>query len=79
VAYVVNMRLAAQGTNYMSASDPPSPLQHFWSLAVEEQFYLFWPLILTVGSLVWFRRTRPSLPAARIVLVVVGVTSFVTW
>ncbi|MDG4768339.1 acyltransferase family protein [Solwaraspora sp. WMMD406] len=75
VAYLVNVRLAVQGTNYMAASDPPSPLQHFWSLAVEEQFYLFWPLILMLGSLAWFRRGGPSLFAARTVLVVLGVVS----
>jgi peptidoglycan/LPS O-acetylase OafA/YrhL len=42
----VNWRLAAQGTNYFQASSPPSPFQHFWSLSVEEQFYLGWPLLL---------------------------------
>ncbi|MFF4798876.1 acyltransferase family protein [Streptomyces sp. NPDC001351] len=44
--YVVNVRLAATGTDYLAQSSPPSPFQHFWSLAVEEQFYLVWPLLL---------------------------------
>jgi peptidoglycan/LPS O-acetylase OafA/YrhL len=45
--YVMNWRLAAQSVDYLAATEPPSILQHFWSLAVEEQFYLVWPLLLT--------------------------------
>lgn len=44
--YVVNIRLAEAGTDYLAQDSPPSPFQHFWSLAVEEQFYLVWPLLL---------------------------------
>jgi peptidoglycan/LPS O-acetylase OafA/YrhL len=50
--FAANLRFALQGTQYLNALDPPSPLQHFWTLAVEEQFYLVWPLIfLAVVSL----------------------------
>ncbi|GAA2472689.1 acyltransferase family protein [Winogradskya humida] len=44
--YAMNWRLAAVGTDYLNADAEPSPLQHFWSLAVEEQFYLLWPLLI---------------------------------
>jgi peptidoglycan/LPS O-acetylase OafA/YrhL len=56
--FIANIRLIDQGTNYLSAQLPPSPLQHFWSLAVEEQFYIVWP------SLFWLvvaaTRGKPS-------------------
>ena len=41
--YVSNYRFALQGIDYFAASVPPSPFQHYWSLGVEEQFYLVWP------------------------------------
>jgi peptidoglycan/LPS O-acetylase OafA/YrhL len=44
--YVSNYRFAITATDYFAAAAPPSPLLHFWSLGVEEQFYLFWPLVL---------------------------------
>jgi peptidoglycan/LPS O-acetylase OafA/YrhL len=56
--YVANLRFAITGTDYLSADLPPSPFQHFWSLAVEEQFYLLWPLLILAGAR-WFRGRRP--------------------
>jgi peptidoglycan/LPS O-acetylase OafA/YrhL len=44
--YVVNWRLASDSTDYLAADSAPSPVQHFWSLSVEEQFYLFWPVLI---------------------------------
>ncbi|MPV90177.1 acyltransferase family protein, partial [Georgenia ruanii] len=46
VFYALNVKLAAEGTDYLNAQEAPSLLQHFWSLAVEEQFYLAWPVLL---------------------------------
>ncbi|WP_084546525.1 acyltransferase family protein [Glycomyces arizonensis] len=57
---VVNIRLAVEGTDYFNADADPSPLQHFWSLAVEEQFYLAWPLILLAIALLGARFGKPG-------------------
>jgi peptidoglycan/LPS O-acetylase OafA/YrhL len=46
VTYSSNWWQAAQHQSYFTGYGPPSPLQHLWSLAIEEQFYLVWPLIL---------------------------------
>jgi peptidoglycan/LPS O-acetylase OafA/YrhL len=59
LAYVANWRMIFRGTGYVAATATPSPLQHTWSLGIEEQFYLLWPLIIA-GLLAWrvARRTR---------------------
>ena len=51
--FMANLHFAAIGTTYLGSQAPPSPLQHMWSLGVEEQFYVVWPtlffLIAVVG------------------------------
>lgn len=46
--FSANLVLYFQSSVYLSGVTLPSPVQHFWSLAVEEQFYLVWPLLLLV-------------------------------
>jgi peptidoglycan/LPS O-acetylase OafA/YrhL len=58
---VENWELAHQATDYLSAEAAPSPVQHFWSLGVEEQFYLFWPVLLAAAVLVARRTGRLTL------------------
>ena len=47
-AYVTNWRFVFSGQSYFNRFASPSPLRHTWSLAIEEQFYLLWPLVLLV-------------------------------
>jgi peptidoglycan/LPS O-acetylase OafA/YrhL len=78
--YVGNYRLAIQGTDYLAADTPPSPFQHYWSLGVEEQFYLMWP-VLIIGAAWLIPRVRIGTRASRVnphllTLAVLAVLSF---
>ena len=56
--YVSNMRFAVQATDYLASDANPSPVLHFWSLGVEEQFYVVWPLLVLLVAVVVVRRRR---------------------
>src|SRR5690606_22540674 len=49
--YVVNWDFAISSVDYLAADNAPSPVQHFWSLSVEEQFYFVWPMIIGLAFL----------------------------
>jgi peptidoglycan/LPS O-acetylase OafA/YrhL len=51
--FLGNVHFAAVGTNYFQSQLPPSPLQNYWSLAVEEQFYLVYPTAILLLALAW--------------------------
>ncbi len=75
--YVANYRFAVLRTDYLAAQ-APSPIQHYWSLAVEEQFYLLWPLLLMLGAAVLPRRLRTGARATlAVVLGALATASFV--
>ncbi len=74
--FAANVRFASVGTDYFAQEQIPSPLQHYWSLAVEEQFYLAWPLLLLLCVWLAHRRTTSVRRTAAWVLLGVGVVSF---
>jgi peptidoglycan/LPS O-acetylase OafA/YrhL/cellulose synthase/poly-beta-1,6-N-acetylglucosamine synthase-like glycosyltransferase len=69
-AYGLNYRLAHEGVDYQNAAGPESPLQHFWSLGVEEQFYFVWPLLLM--ACLWLGRRHFKTVVTGVLLAVVA-------
>ncbi|SOD73416.1 peptidoglycan/LPS O-acetylase OafA/YrhL [Jatrophihabitans sp. GAS493] len=76
--FVANWHFARLGTDYLHAGSAVSPLQHYWSLSVEEQFYAGWPLVLLLIAWLLHRGRAPQRPVAATVLriaVVIAVAS----
>jgi peptidoglycan/LPS O-acetylase OafA/YrhL len=56
--WAANWMFVAQKTDYFTQGAPPSPLQHAWSLGVEEQYYIGWPLLLIAVAVLLAARAR---------------------
>ncbi|WP_426623335.1 acyltransferase family protein [Leifsonia sp. McL0607] len=69
--YVQNWVLVADSVDYFRAGASATTVQHFWSLSVEEQFYILWPILLLLGW--WW--SRASLKKVLVAMTVIGLAS----
>lgn len=60
-----NFRFEAIGADYFQRDQPPSPLQHYWSLSIEEQFYFVWPVVIVLIFALTRRFRRKGHTSAR--------------
>ena len=74
LAYVANWHFILTGQSYGNLFQAPSPVLHFWSLAIEEQFYLVFPIVIVVT----FKLAKGSRRAVFIVLSLLSVASLVS-
>lgn len=71
--YVENWFLAFTSADYLNYGGEPTTVQHYWSLSLEEQFYVLWPLLMLLAAWIavkWLKGDR-----RRMVIVVLGVVS----
>jgi peptidoglycan/LPS O-acetylase OafA/YrhL len=69
VFYVNNWEQIANNVSYFARFAPEGPLNHLWSLSVEEQFYIFWPFLLLLGVKLVHERPLPSGVRPRLAIV----------
>lgn len=75
--YVENWYLALNSADYLNHAGSPTTVQHYWSLSLEEQFYVMWPLIMLLAAWIgvkWFRGER-----RRTVIAALGVVTVVSF
>ena len=75
MAYITNWFLIVRDVSYFESFGRPPLLQHMWSLAVEEQFYILWPLIFTFGFVILKGRDPKRSIRSFFAIVVVGIVA----
>jgi peptidoglycan/LPS O-acetylase OafA/YrhL len=78
VFYVANWHAIFSGHGYWELFQAPSPLEHMWSLAIEEQFYVIWPLVVVaIAAIITRRRNQHTNPAPPVfaIAVIAGISS----
>ena len=71
--YYENWYLAGQAVDYLGQDNRPSPVQHYWSLSVEEQFYIFWPVVIVI-AMAFARRSSDLLRRRAIAIMLLLLT-----
>ncbi|MCU1351576.1 MAG: putative O-acetyltransferase [Acidimicrobiales bacterium] len=75
LGYVANWRFIASGQSYFTSGIGPTPLRHAWSLGIEEQFYVVWPILVLLA----LRFGRPRVRGAVALVAGVGAAVSITW
>lgn len=73
--YIENWYLAWEAIDYLAVENAASPVQHYWSLSIEEQFYIAWPLVVIAAT--WINR-RIGLPIRLLVVGALSITFVVS-
>jgi len=76
--YLSNVFFARNAADYFAADVGTNPMLHTWSLAVEEQFYLFWPLLIILGLQVWHSKRILAAVLSGVTLVSLGACLYYT-
>ena len=80
--YVQNLWLASKAVTYSASNDVASPVQHYWSLSAEEQFYLVWPGLIIISCVVarrWLRSHTTTTVGCTLLLVTLGSFAVSVW
>jgi peptidoglycan/LPS O-acetylase OafA/YrhL len=80
--YVQNLWLASKAVTYSASNDVASPIQHYWSLSAEEQFYFVWPSLIIFSCLAarrWLRGRTTRNIGLTLLLVTAGSFAFSVW
>ena len=70
--FLSNFHFQSVGTDYLTATLPPSALQNYWSLSVEEQFYVVYPTLFLLVAGIWRRTSRRARLAGALAVIAVG-------